>query len=452
MGLGLFGGGVGVARFLCARGAHVTVTDLRGETDLRESIAALAGLPIAYHLGGHPDEDLTKADLVVVNPGVPRESPHLAKAVAAGVPLESEMNLFWKLCRAPVVGITGSNGKTTTTALIGEMLKASRSGVWVGGNIGVSLLDQIDRIGAEDLVVLELSSFQLENLAFLERSPHVAVVTNLSVNHLDRHGTMEAYAEAKRNILRFQGAGDTAVLNAEDAVVSAWSAGCRGEAMAFSRKREVASGAFVNGAGEVVVRRGGVDTAIGPASRMRLPGWFNLENLLAAACAAFSCGARAEAIRRVMEEFRGVEHRLELVAEAGGVRYYNDSIATNPDSVIAALQVLQGPVVLLLGGSDKKIPFDALAREMPGRVKKAITLGVTAPAIEAAIARESPSTPFERATSFDDAVERADAAASVGDVVLLSPACASFDMFRNYAERGRRFKEIVARFVLERRP
>lgn len=445
MGLGLLGGGVGVSRFLASKGARVTVTDLRGERELQESIDALAGLPITYHLEGHPDEDLTGADLVVVNPGVPRESPHLAKAVAAGVPLESEMNLFWKLCRAPIVGITGSNGKTTTTALIGEMLSASRSNVWVGGNIGVSLLEQVDRIQPDHIVVLEVSSFQLENLAFLERSPRVAVVTNLSPNHLDRHGTMEAYAEAKRNILRFQRPGDTAVLNAEDAVVSGWATSCAGQVLKFSRRRAVEAGAYVNGAGEVLVRYGCEETTIGPASELRLPGWFNLENLLAAACAAWACGARADAVRRVMREFRGVEHRLELVAEVGGVKFYNDSIATNPDSVIAALQVLPGPIVLLLGGSDKGVPFDRMAREMAGRVRRAVTLGVTAPKIEAAIERECPSVPFERAGSFEEAVERAVAAAAPGDTVLLSPACASFDMFRNYAERGRRFKEIVAR-------
>jgi len=452
MGLGLFGGGVGVSRFLVAKGARVTVTDLRSEKDLRESIEALRDLPITYHLGCHPDEDLTKADLVVVNPGVPRESPHLAKAIAAGVPLESEMNLFWKLCRAPVVGITGSNGKTTTTALVGEILKASRPGVWVGGNIGVSLLEDVDRIEPDHVVVLELSSFQLENLAFLERSPRVAVVTNLSVNHLDRHGTMEAYGEAKRNILRFQRPADTAVLNSDDPVVSAWASGHAGQGLFFSRKRAVEAGAFVNPSGEVVMRFGGEETVIGPSSLLRLPGWFNLENLLAATCAAWACGARAEAVRRVMQEFPGVEHRLELVAEVGGVKFYNDSIATNPDSVIAALQVLQGPIVLLLGGSDKKIPFDAMVRETKGRVKKAVLLGATAPTIQALFDREPGLPPYERAGSFDEAVERAAAIAAPGDTVLLSPACASFDMFRNYAERGRRFKELVARLAARQAP
>lgn len=450
MGLGLFGGGVGVSRFLVAKGARVTVTDLRGEKDLRESLEALRDLPITYHLGGHPDEDLTKADLVVVNPGVPRESPHLAKAIAAGVPLESEMNLFWKLCRAPIVGITGSNGKTTTTALVGEMLTASRPGVWVGGNIGVSLLEDVDRIQPDDVVVLELSSFQLENLGFLERSPHVAVVTNLSPNHLDRHGTMEAYAEAKRNILRFQGPKDYAVLNADDPVVSTWKTG--GERLLFSRRHVVRYGVCVFPDKHLWINEGDVGFQLCEASEVRLPGWFNLENVLAAVCAAHASRGTLEAMTSVPREFRGVEHRLELVSEVGGVKFYNDSIATNPDSVIAALQVLAGPIVLILGGSDKGIPFDSMAREMSGRVKKAVTLGVTATKIEAAIERESPSVPFERAGSFDEAVERAAALAAPGDTVLLSPSCASFDMFRNYAERGRRFKELVSRIAARQAP
>jgi len=437
MGLGLFGGGAGAVRFLAARGARVTVTDLRTADQLRESISALDGLPVEFHLGGHREEDFTGADLVLVNPAVPPDSPWLRLAKS----LDTEMNLFFKLCRArTIVGITGSNGKTTTTALIGEIVKKGPRPAWVGGNIGAPLLERVDEIGPEDLVVLELSSFQLEHLDAIARSPHVAVVMNLTPNHLDRHGTMENYAAAKRAIVAHQSATDWKVLNADDPLVAAFDSPSR--PVWFSRI----------GPADVVARDSGLEWSLLGASgtfdvsARRLPGGFNLQNMAAAAAASRLAAPEwtgwEEAAREALVSFPGVEHRLEYVGEVRGVKYYNDSIATNPESTLAALDTLPGPFVLIAGGYDKKLPFDALGRKVAERVRVAVLLGETAEAIARAIG-EGP-VEVRRAPSFDEAVGLARASARPGETVLLSPACASYDMFRNFAERGRRFKELVA--------
>ncbi|MBI2900619.1 MAG: UDP-N-acetylmuramoyl-L-alanine--D-glutamate ligase, partial [Planctomycetes bacterium] len=442
MGLGLFGGGVGVSRFLVRAGARVVVTDLKREEDLRESVAELRGLPVELHLGGHRDEDFAGADLVIVNPAVPESSPYLRAAKA----LDTEMNLFFKLCRAErIVGITGSNGKTTTTALVGEILRRGPARVHVGGNIGVSLIERIEEIAPEDVVVLELSSFQLENLGALRRSPNVSAVMNLTPNHLDRHGTMENYVAAKRQIVAHQRADDWKVLNRDDPLVRDFAKAAPSRNAFFSIREPVERGA--QGDGEtILLRMTGSKFAI-DVSRRKLPGWFNLQNMSAAAAASFvAAGAHWEGWRDAAEEvfrtFPGVEHRLEFVAEKGGVKFYNDSIATNPESTIAALDVLPGPVVLLAGGYDKKLPFEGLAERAAGRARVVVTHGQTGPAIAALLRGRGPEVIETK--GFEQAVRAAAAAARPGDTVLLSPACASYDLFRNFAERGRKFKELVA--------
>ncbi|MBI2933810.1 MAG: UDP-N-acetylmuramoyl-L-alanine--D-glutamate ligase, partial [Planctomycetes bacterium] len=390
MGLGLFGGGVGVTRFLVKAGARVTVTDMKTPHDLRESVAALEGLPIELHLAGHREADFRDADFVVTSPAVPADSPWLGIARAR----ETEMNLFFKLCPARrIVGVTGSNGKTTTTALIGEILRRGPRRSWVGGNIGGSLLEDLEKIGPDDGVVLELSSFQLESLDALRRSPNVSVVTNITPNHLDRHGTMEKYVAAKRAIVAHQGEGDLRVLNADDAIVRAFEGA--GTAW-FSLKGRV-DGAWVEG------ERIHVGDETLDVSRRRLPGWFNLQNMAAAAAAT----ARAfpgwrEAAEGALVEFKGVEHRLEFVGEVGGVKYFNDSIATNPESTLAALDTLAGPIVIILGGYDKRLPFEALGRRVRERCRAAVLVGATAGAIEAAIGTGGCET--RRAGSFEEAV------------------------------------------------
>jgi UDP-N-acetylmuramoylalanine--D-glutamate ligase len=442
MGLGLFGGGAGVTRFLVRRGAKVTVTDAKPELDLRESVEELKGLPLTLRLGGHDERDFRDADLVIVNPAVPESNPFLKLAPA----LETEMNLFFKLCPAAcTVGITGSNGKTTTTTLAGEVLKRGPRRAWVGGNIGGSLLESLDDIGAEDVVLLELSSFMLENLGVIKRSPHVGVVMNLSPNHLDRHGSMENYAAAKRQIVAHQGAGDVKVLNADDPLVRPFESASSSRTCFFSLKEKMESGATVEQE-TIRFQMDGILHLLDLSFR-RVPGWFNLQNMAAAATATYAAVGRdwpswRETCEAVFNTFPGVEHRLEFVTEKGGVKYYNDSKATDAEATIAAIETLPGPFVLILGGFDKKTPFDSLARAVSARpVRACVLLGQTAPAIEAAL-RAQPRVPeIARVASLEEAVR---VPARPGETVLLSPACASWDMFRNFTERGRAFKALVS--------
>jgi UDP-N-acetylmuramoylalanine--D-glutamate ligase len=434
MGLGLFGGGLAAARFFASRGARVTVTDLRSAEQLRESVAALEGAGVELRLGSHREEDFTGADLVLVNQAVPPDSPWLGLARS----LDTEINLFFKMCRARmIVGVTGSNGKTTTTALIGEILKRGPRRTWVGGNIGAPLLERVDEIGPEDLVVLELSSFQLEYLDPIARSPQVSVVMNVTPNHLDRHGTMEAYAAAKRAIVSHQRASDWKVLNADDPIVATFHSAS--QTATFGKRADVMPrGEHIEW--NLLGRNGMLDV-----SRRRLPGTFNLENMAAATAASRLAASEWEgweaAAGEALVSFPGVEHRLEFAGERGGVKYYNDSIATNPESTLAALDTLPGPFVLIAGGYDKKLPFDALGRKVAERVRVAVLLGQTADAIAKSI--PGSTTEIRRAKTFEEAVALAREAARPGDTVLLSPACASYDMFRHFAERGTRFKELI---------
>jgi len=450
MGLGLFGGGDGVVRFLVRRGAVVTVTDLRDEDTLREAVAGLCHLPVTFHLGRHEDADFTQADLVVVNPGVPPSSPYLRLALAAGVPCDTEINMLFRLCPAPIAAVTGSNGKSTTTALLAAMLEQSGRKVWLGGNIGGSLLASVEEICSRDIVVLELSSFQLERLPWAERSPHVAVVTNLVPNHLDRHGTMAAYAEAKKPIFRYQRPGDALVLFRDDPLVSTWAAeapqGVR--VLWFGRNALGPSeeGGVLTGQ-DLCLWMNGSELRLS-LDRIRIPGEHNRLNAAAAAVAASFLGATGTRMEAAVASFPGLAHRLQLVAEHRGVRYYNDSIATNPDSVIVALRSLSGGIVLIAGGADKKLSYEALGHEIARRVRCVVLMGQAADLIEQSIlAAGGPPTMVRRASSFEGAVSIAIQEARPGEAVLLSPACASFDMFRNFEERGQRFMDLVRTYI-----
>ncbi|SDT00460.1 UDP-N-acetylmuramoyl-L-alanine--D-glutamate ligase [Actinopolymorpha singaporensis] len=439
MGLGLFGAGMGVTKFLCRSGARVTVTDLHDEHQLRESVAALDGWPVDFHLGGHREEDFTRADLVVVSPGVPDESPWPGLANA----LEAELNLFVKLCPARTVyGITGSNGKSTTTTLIGRILARGPRRVWVGGNLGVSLLDRLDEIRRDDIVVLELSSFQLQRLAPLRWSPQVSVVTNITPNHLDRHGTMARYVEAKQTIVRHQREGDVRVLNADDPFAAQFTGHFADDGIEGPPSvRWFGANAAVDGTriGDEVIEHAG---HLFDVRNRRLPGRFQLHNLAAATAAtADAFPGWAQAAAEIMASFPGVEHRLEFVGEIDGVAYYDDSIATTPERTLAALDTLPGPLVILLGGYDKGLSFDALGARVRERCRDAVVFGQTSDTLAEAIGADR--TGVHRAASFEDAVGRARALARPGDTVLLSPACASYGWFRNFTERGRRFKELV---------
>jgi len=442
MGLGLFGGGLGIARYLVRHGARVTVTDLRTEDQLEESVRALKGLSVVLKLGGHDPADFTDADRIFVNPAVPKTSEYLALARNNGVPLDTEMNLFFRECPSPILGVTGSNGKTTTTALFGAMLRRADPSTLVGGNIGGSLLDELEALRSDVPVVLELSSFQLEDLRAIQRSPQISVVLNLTPNHLDRHGTMEAYAAAKRTILDYQTCDDLAVLNAEDPIVREWKAACKGRILFFGMERTSAGGAFVE-KGLIVFEEGRRRVPLCRVDELRLLGNHNLRNALAATVAACAFGAPPEAIGGALRTFEGVEHRLELVREIDGVRYYNDSIATTPESTVAALRAFDAPVVLIAGGYDKGISFDELGGIIAERTRALILIGATAGRIASAVRPYVSDLSISECDTLPEAVRLAANLAHSGDVVLLSPACASYDMFRNFEDRGRQFKEIV---------
>jgi len=421
LGLGRFGGGVGVVKWLCSRGARVTVSDQAPAEKLAESVAALAGLDVTLHLGGQEPGDFTTPDLLVVSPAVAPEAEALRLAEDAGVPRTTEINLFIARCPARIVGVTGTVGKSTTTAMIGEAL-ATRLPTHVGGNIGRSLLGELARIQPDHAVVLELSSFQLDQLPEIGISPRVALVTNLAPNHLDRHGTIEAYGRAKKNIFRYQKPGDVLLLNAADERTRNW-----GEAAPAGVRVE-----YFDPAGEPF--------------DLSVVGGHNQANAQAAWAAARQFGIERAAAAGALKAFAGLEHRLQFVAEKDGVRFFNDAKCTTPEGAIVALESFPPrSAVMIVGGYDKHVSFQALGAALATRAKAVVTVGATAAAVAAAVAADQGvnQAPVIPATSFEQAVTLARQAASRGDVVVLSPACASYDMFLNYEQRGLRFVELV---------
>lgn len=463
--VGLGVSNMAVIRYLTRHGARIVGFDQKSAADLGDTYAELKQLGVTAVLGpDYLDQLVRPWDAVVLTPGMPKTIRQLQALRDMGVPFESEIGLFFALCKAPIIGVTGSSGKTTTATLIGEILKKGTRPVFVGGNIGVPLLEKVEEIGPESFVVLELSSFQLEMVA---QSPQLAVITNITPNHLDIHGTMSAYVAAKRRIFEFQGPGGWVLFNADDDMTRAMVSEAPGYVATFSRKTgETAApdgnvaertASFVED-GHVIVRTstiaGGRRLVICAVDDIALPGQHNVENVLAATAVAAECGIDAESIRSVVTTFTGVPHRLEFVGRWNGVRYYNDSIATSPARAVAGVQAFEAPIVLIAGGSDKQLPFDPLAAALPGRVHSVVLLGVTAPAIEAAIRKHgaasgAPLPQLRHADSFEEAVQTARALARPGDVVLLSPACASYDMFPNFEVRGNLFRTIVHGFGAE---
>jgi len=439
MGLGLFGGGVGAARYLARCGARVTVTDLKGREALAPSVAALEGAPVTFHLGGHREADFTEAEVLVVNPAVDPSSPYVAMAREAGAEITAEMNLFVEACPAPIVGVTGSSGKSTTAAMLGAML-ARRGPARVGGNIGRSLLDELDAIRPDEVVVLEMSSFQLQALAPLARSPHVAVVTNLSENHLDRHGTLRAYIDAKKNILRFQAADDVAILNADDPEVRSWADDAPGHVLFFSLEGPVGEGVFADGE-EAVFRIGGGQERVNLAGGLRLRGRHNLANALAAAAAARHLGLAPGEIADAAAAFQPLPHRLQPVGTVGGVAFVDDSKATTPRAAVAAMEAFTEPLVLIAGGYDKHLDPCPMVAAIRRRARGVVLIGATAPALAEAIGVGG--VRVERAADLPSAVRQAARMAEPGDVVLLAPGHASWDMFENYEQRGDVFRRAV---------
>lgn len=420
MGLGHFGGGVAAARWLARQGAIVTVTDLANENTLADSLAMLADVPIAAaHLGGHREEDFQNADLVVVNPAVRPDSPWLDTARRAGAWLCTEIELFVENCPARIVGVTGSNGKSTTAAMIASILRASGHRTFLGGNIGGSLLDQLPQIGRDDWVVLELSSFQLRHFSPTAKSPHIAVVTGCTPNHLDWHRSFADYAAAKQRILAGQTPDDFAVLNARDAEVASWRPLVRGHLVSLPELNDLPP--------------------------LRVPGEHNRINAACAAAAAMAAGCEDGGVGQGLRRFVGLPQRLECVADITGRRFYNDSASTTPESTVAALRSLDVPVWLLAGGAAKGCDFGPLAAEIVRRARGAAFFGdVREKLIErvALIDRQFPCIAVE---TLDEALQWCWMRCRSGEAIALSPGCAGTDQFYNYRRRGERFVELVGR-------
>ena len=438
--------GIGVSNtplleLLLAEGIRVTACDKRSREQMGEQAEHLEQLGCELHLGADYLKDLD-ADVIFRTPGLRPDVPEIAACVDRGAVLTSEMEVFFEVCPCPIIAVTGSDGKTTTTTIIAELLKAAGRRVWVGGNIGHPLLCEADGMLATDYAVLELSSFQLMTM---KHSPHIAVVTNLAPNHLDVHRDMAEYVAAKENIFRHQSGEDVAVFNADNDITAEQSRRAPGRARLFSRQDEVADGVFLRGE-DIVCRSGGHERVVMTTGDIKSPGVHNVENYMAA-IAAVDGLVPDEVIRDFAREFGGVEHRIELVRTYRGVRYYNDSIASSPSRTIAGLRSFHEKVILIAGGYDKHIPFDVLGPEIVEHVKLLVLCGATADKIRAAVENApgyQPGKPEIRdVTPFTAAVEAARDRAQPGDVVTLSPACAAFDQFKNFAERGKFFKSIV---------
>ena len=431
--LGLARTGIECARFLLNQGAKVSVSDLRSETDLKQELNSLKGLPIDYLLGGEERRWLEAVDLVVPSPGVPAENPLLHEACSRGIEILSEVELAYRFFRFPIVAITGTNGKSTTTTLVGLMLKANGTQVFTGGNIGAPLIGFVG--GDWEWGVVEISSFQLEWIQ--EFRPRVAVLLNLTEDHLDRYPDFPAYCHAKERILENQTKKDIAILNRDDSLVWGMRQGRPARIISFGFS-EVDEGVFAKS--EEIVWRDGSSEERFPLRHVKIQGVHNVENMMAAIAAAKAIGIPAQIIQQTLEEFPGLEHRLEFVREKDSVRYYNDSKGTNVGAVVKSLASFSVPVILIAGGVDKGGDYGVLRDGVRKTVKRLVLFGAAKEMIAKALGALTETIIVD---DMEAAVRDAHQHARPGDVVLLSPACSSFDMFRNYAERGRVFRSLV---------
>jgi UDP-N-acetylmuramoylalanine--D-glutamate ligase len=428
--------GRAAASFISQRGGSVRVVD-RADTPVLRAELAKAGIPA--RLGGYGTEDLNGRDLVVVSPGVAWDEPMLETARQRGIEVTSEIDLFFRACRSRIAGITGTNGKTTTTALTAEVLRAGGLRVMRGGNIGEPVLDRIDQLQPDDWVVLELSSFQLESIA--KPRLHIGVVLNVTPDHLDRHKSFEHYQDIKARAVRFMQQDDRAVLNLDDPACAAMRSQTQGKVIGFGIRQPVDQGITVSDDWITIAEASGRRRVL-PAADVPLPGEHNLSNVMAAIGAGHAAGVDVERMAEAVRQFKAVEHRLEPIGSFNGVRWYNDSKATNPDSTYKALAAFSEPIILIAGGRNKGIDIEPLAQAIANRVVALVAMGETGEEL-ARRAREAGLARVERATDLEDAVHKAAALAEPGSVVLLSPAFTSYDMFSDYEDRGRRFKATV---------
>jgi UDP-N-acetylmuramoylalanine--D-glutamate ligase len=450
--VGLARSGIAAARFLAGHGARVVATDRKPASGLPEEALSLARQGVVLELGAHPAAAFMGASMVVVSPGVPWDMPELAAARRAGVPVMAELELAYRNLVGVVAAVTGTKGKSTTTAALGAMLHAAGTDVRVGGNIGEPLVGQLEGAEPATVFAVEASSFQLEGIETFR--PKVAVFLNLSADHLDRHASFGDYARAKARIFRNQTASDWAVVNADDPGVMDLARGTQARLVPFRAATSNGSPGVLTGdaayfeGDRAVLRLGGKTETLFERSQVRLPGAHLAGDLLAAAVAARLLGAPAAAIAKAAHAFRGAEHVLELVAEVRGVRFFNDSKATNVDAARKSLEAFDGPVLAILGGRYKGGDFASLADVAAQRCKVILAIGEAQERIEASLAAV---VPVERCATLEEAVARGLAAATPGDTVVLAPACSSFDMFRDYADRGRAFKDAVRRLAARER-
>jgi len=443
--------GIALARWLSRHGSHVTLSDSRSADELASVRASLADTDVKWAVGGHPLELLNNTDVLCLSGGVPLTLPIVQEAVKRGIPLSNDTQIFMEVAPCKTIGITGSAGKTTTTTLVGEMAKLSiqnsefriLNSVFVGGNIGDPLINYVDDMTADDLAILEISSFQLEQMTI---SPNIAAVLNITPNHLDRHGTMEAYTNAKARILEFQTDKDTAILGHDDK--GAWDLRnqVKGKLLTFSLNDldQEFSGAYLHD-GLLNLRDGNAYLPLMLREKIQLPGDHNVSNVLAAFTIGNAAGFKLDDMLEAVEEFRGVPHRLELVRELRGVRWYNGSIATAPERSMADINSFNEPIVLMLGGRDKDLPWDGIAQLIHQRVDHVVLFGEAAELIQKAIsvAGGARSGDLRRAKNLKEAVAIAAEVASAGDIVLFSPGGTSYDEFKDFAERGETFRKWV---------
>jgi UDP-N-acetylmuramoylalanine--D-glutamate ligase len=450
--VGLARTGVATALFCASRGAVVTATESLPESEISEIAATLRAAGCALELGGHREETFLSQNLIIPSPGVPANHPHLEAARAASIPVWSEIELAWRFLRGKLIAITGSNGKTTTTSLVGHIFESAGMPTIVAGNIGTPLISRVSETSDATITVAEVSSFQLELVD--QFRPDIALLLNVTPDHLDRHPSLEAYARAKARIFENQTESDVAILNADDAG-AAQLAPSRPRVYWFSRAKRVASGIFLRGDhngdnnsgrnsenknDHLVFRRDGAETILLRRSDIGLRGEHNVENVMAAAAAAFLAGVSPQVIAGAVRSFAAVEHRLEFVAEINGVSYYNDSKATNVDAALKALDAFPGNLLVILGGKDKGGDFTLLRDLLRKHAKRVLLIGA---ATDKIVSQIEGAVPIESVGTMDRAVSLAAELAQPGDTVLLAPACASFDQFQNYEHRGRVFKQCV---------
>lgn len=431
--------GLAVSRFLAGKQSIVVLTDAGNPVYPGGELDQLKHEGVDLVLGRYPEVRKGSFDLVVLSPGVPLSEDPARAALAQGIEITGELELAYIFARAPIIAITGTNGKTTTTALLGEIFKDAGWKTLVGGNIGLPLVTEIEKYGLKDMIVAEVSSFQLETTRSFK--PKVGLLLNITPDHLDRHLTMENYVEAKAKIFANQGPGEYAVLNYDNLLTAALGDRPKGQVIFFSRRVELQKGVFVR-AGKITANLDGKETVVCGIGELGIPGAHNLENALAAVAAAVAVRVDNASLAGTLKRFKGVPHRLEFVAEISGVRYINDSKGTNPDASIKALEAYESPIVLIAGGKNKGSDFGEFARKVKEKARVLVVLGQSAQLIAEAV-RANGFENIQAAVDFEEAVNLAHKAARPGDIVLLSPACASWDMFKSFEERGDLFKRLV---------